>query len=65
MCNANHHLHGNGEKNGAKRRTKVSFGRTMMLALEQSEGISSKLVRPSVEIKKILKFHILLMDCVY
>jgi len=30
----NHHLCGKGERNGAKRRTKVSFSRTMMQALE-------------------------------
>ena len=31
---ANRHLHCKGEKNGAQRTTKVSFGRTMMQALE-------------------------------
>jgi len=31
---ANHHLHGKREKSGIRRRTKVSFGRTMMQALE-------------------------------
>jgi len=30
----NHHLRGSGERNGEQRRTKVSFGRTMMQALE-------------------------------
>ena len=29
-----HHLRSSGERNGAQRRTKVSFGRTMMQALE-------------------------------
>ena len=33
-CTANHHLHGSGEKNGAQWRIKVSFGKTMMQALE-------------------------------
>ena len=31
---ANCHLHGSGERNGEQRRTKVSFDRTMMQALE-------------------------------
>ena len=31
---ANCHLHGSEERNGEQRRTKVSFGRTMMQALE-------------------------------
>ena len=31
---ANHHLHGSGERKGEQRRTKVSFGRTMMRALK-------------------------------
>jgi len=31
---ANHHLRCKGERNGVKNRTKVSFGRTMMLSLE-------------------------------
>jgi len=30
----NRHLHGSGERNGEQRRTKVSFGRTMIRALE-------------------------------
>ena len=30
----NRHLHGSGERNGQQGRTKVSFGRTMMQALE-------------------------------
>ena len=30
----NRHLRGSGERNGEQRRTKVSFGRTMMRALE-------------------------------
>ena len=30
----NHHLRGSGERNGKQRRTKVSFGRTMIRALE-------------------------------
>ena len=30
---ANCHQHGNGERDGARRRTKVSFGRTMMQVL--------------------------------
>ena len=30
----NHHLRGSGERNGEQRRTKVSFGRTMMQALD-------------------------------
>ena len=30
---ANRHLHGSGERNREQRRTKVSFGRTMMQAL--------------------------------
>jgi len=33
-CTANHRLRGSGERNRAQRRTKVSFGRTMMQALE-------------------------------
>jgi len=32
---ANCHLHGSGERNGEQRRTKVSFGITMMRTLEQ------------------------------
>ena len=32
---ANHHLRGKGERNGVQRRTKVSFNRTMMQALER------------------------------
>ena len=31
---ANHHLHGSRKRNGEQRRTMVSFGRTMMWALE-------------------------------
>jgi len=31
---ANHHLRGSKERNGEQRRTKVSFGRTMMRVLE-------------------------------
>jgi len=31
---ANHHLRGSEEGNGEQRRTKVSFGRTMMQVLE-------------------------------
>ena len=31
---ANRHLHRKGERNGAQRTTKISFGRTMMQALE-------------------------------
>jgi len=31
---ANHHLHDKGERNGAQRRIKVSFDRTMIQALE-------------------------------
>jgi len=31
---ANHHLRGSQERNGEQRRTKVSFGRTMILALK-------------------------------
>jgi len=31
---ANRHLHGSEERNGEERKTKVSFGRTMMRALE-------------------------------
>jgi len=31
---ANHFLRGKGERNGVQRRIKVSFGRTMMQALE-------------------------------
>ena len=31
---ANRHLHGSKERNGEQRRTKVSFGRTMMRALK-------------------------------
>jgi len=31
---ANRHLHSSGERNGAQRRTKVSFGKTMMQAFE-------------------------------
>ena len=34
VTTANRHLHGSGERNGEQRRTKVSFGRTMMQALE-------------------------------
>ena len=34
MCTVNRHLHGSGERNGEQGRTKVSFGRTMMQALE-------------------------------
>ena len=34
MCTANRHLCGSVETNGEQRRTKVSFGRTMILALE-------------------------------
>jgi len=34
MFTANSHLRGSGERNGAQRKTKVSFGRTMMQALE-------------------------------
>jgi len=30
----NHHLRGSGKENGVQRKTKVSFGRTMMQALE-------------------------------
>jgi len=30
----NRHLHSNGERNGEQRRTKISFGRTMIRALE-------------------------------
>ena len=30
----NRHLHGSGENSGTQRRTKVTFGRTMMKALE-------------------------------
>jgi len=30
VCTTNCHLHGSGERNGAQRRTKVSFGRIMM-----------------------------------
>ena len=35
IVSANRHLHGHGERNGTQRRTKVSFGRTIMQALEQ------------------------------
>jgi len=31
---ANHHLYNSGERTGAQRRTKLSFGRTMMQTLE-------------------------------
>ena len=31
---ANRHLRGKGERNGVQRRTKVSFGRTIIRALE-------------------------------
>ena len=31
---ANHHLRGSQERNGEQRRTKISFGRTMMRALK-------------------------------
>jgi len=34
LANANHHLCGKRERNGVQRRTKVSFSRTMMQALE-------------------------------
>ena len=34
VCTTNRHLRRSGERNGAQRRTKVSFGRTMMQALE-------------------------------
>jgi len=33
-CTTNRHLHAKGERNGVNRRTKVSFVRTMMWALE-------------------------------
>jgi len=33
-CTANRHLCGKGERNGIQRRTKVSFGRTMIQAME-------------------------------
>ena len=33
-CTANRHLRGSVERNGVQRRTKISFGRTMMQALE-------------------------------
>ena len=34
MRTANGHLRGKGERNGIQRKTKVSFGRTMMQAME-------------------------------
>ena len=34
----NHHLRGKGKRNNVQRRTKVSFGRTMMQVLELLRG---------------------------
>ena len=54
---ANHHLRGSGERNKEQRRTKVSFGRTMMWALEllrlQKGTSRDKATLNSEEIKPI------------
>ena len=34
VCTPNHHLRGSEERNGVQKRTKVSFGSTMMQVLE-------------------------------
>jgi len=42
---ANRHLRGSGERNGKQRRTKVSFGRTMIRALELQRLVKRYILR--------------------
>ena len=46
-CTANRHLHGSGERMGVQRRTKVSFSRTMMQALELLQLVKRYVFRQS------------------
>ena len=58
----NHHLHGSGERNGDQRKTKVSFGRTMMRALScsgwQKGTARDEMMLNSEEIKPIYNFSV-------
>ena len=54
VCTANCHLYSKRKRNGAQRRTKESFGRTMMQALELLQLVKRHILGQSdVEIKPV------------